>query len=197
MLRLSRPWILSLVALSLLPLGWVVACPFCSAVTMTLSEEIKQADAAVIARLVKVPKPLSSDASEGQVPAAEAKADFEVVDVLKGPKSLEPKAKITVLYFGQEPVGTEFLIIGTDPKDLAWGTPTPLSKAAREYVAKLPKLPESGPERLLFFQQFFENSDSLLASDSYDEFAKTPYAEVEQIGRSHAARQAGRLDQEP
>ncbi len=180
--RLSRPWIVSLLALSLLPLGWLAACPFCSAVTMTLSEEIKQADAAIIARLVKIPKPLASDPTQGQVPAAEAKAEFEVVDVLKGPSTLKPKSTVTVMYFGQEPVGTEFLIIGTDPKDLAWGTPTALSKAAREYVARLPKLPESGPERLMFFQQYFENSDSLLASDSYDEFAKTPYADVEKIG---------------
>jgi hypothetical protein len=181
-LRLTRLWIVSLVALSLLPIGWLVACPFCSAVTMTLSEEIKQADAAVIARLVKAPKPLSTDISEGQVPSVEGKADFEIVEVLKGPPSIKPKTIATVLYFGQEPVGTEFLMIGTDPKDLAWGTPTALSKSAREYVAKLTKLPETGPERLLFFQQYFENPDSLLASDSYDEFAKTPYAEVQQIG---------------
>ena len=39
-------------------------------------------------------------------------------------------------------------------------------------------LPETGSERLAFFQDYFEDADPLLAGDSYDEFAKAPYADV-------------------
>lgn len=153
------------------------SCPFCNAVSMTLSEEIKSADAAIIGRLIKLPPQPTTESSAADA----AKATFEVVDVLKGPAMLEPKQKIEILYFGQEPAGSLFMIIGSDPKQLAWGTPTPLSGRAAEYVKRLPKLPEAGPKRLVFFLGYLEDKDSLLASDSYDEFAKTPYADVQAI----------------
>ena len=58
-----------------------------------------------MASRARPPEGRSRDPAATETPVVETKADFEVVDVLKGPKTLEPKAKITVLYFGQEPVG--------------------------------------------------------------------------------------------
>ena len=57
------------------------ACPFCSAVSLTFSQEIAQSQAAVIARLVE-PPPASalSPTADGPLP----KGKFEVVEVLKG-----------------------------------------------------------------------------------------------------------------
>jgi len=180
---LLRRWLLPLVGLAVLPGAIAWACPFCSAVSMTLSEEIKSADAAIIATLVKPPQVPTEDqqAKPDYVPAINAKGTFEVVEVLKGPATLKPGQKIDILFFGQKPVGTKFLIVGTDPKDLAWGTPNELSDRASKYVTRLLKLPETGTQRLLFFQDYLEDKDALLAGDAYDEFAKTPYAEVSQI----------------
>jgi hypothetical protein len=182
-LALLRRWLLPLIGLAVLPgvIAW--ACPFCSAVSMTLSEEIKAADAAIVASLVKLPpQPTEDQQAKGNyVPAEMAKGTFEVVEVLKGPATLKPKQKIEILFFGQKPVGTKFFIAGTDPKDLAWGTPVELTERGSRYLAKLVKLPESGTQRLLFFQDYLEDKDPLLAGDAYDEFAKTPYAEVAQI----------------
>ncbi|HEX4148284.1 MAG TPA: hypothetical protein VHY20_04815 [Pirellulales bacterium] len=178
-----RRWLLPLIGLAVLPGAIAWACPFCSAVSMTLSEEIKTADAAIVARLVKLP-PLPSEEQQAKgtfIPAEMAKGTFEIVTVLKGPATLKPGQKVEILFFGQQPIDTKFLVVGADPKELAWGTPTELSDKAAKYVAKLPGLPESGPRRLLFFQDYLENKDSLLAADAYDEFAKTPYAEVCQI----------------
>lgn len=178
-----RRWLLPLVVLALLPGAIAIACPFCNAVSMTISEELKSADAAIIARLVKAPVVPSEDelAKPGFKPEIVAKGTFEVVTVLKGPATLKPGQKVEILYFGAKPVGTKFMIGGTDPKDLAWGTPTDLSDRAAAYVAELLELPETGTKRLLFFQDYLEDKDALLASDAYDEFAKTPYAEVAQI----------------
>ncbi len=74
--------------------------------------------------------------------------------------------------------GSKFLLFGVDPKDLAWGTPTPLSDHAEEYLAKIATLSDDSAERLAFFQEYFEDPDSLLTNDAFGEFAKAPYNEV-------------------
>ena len=68
--------------------------------------------------------------------------------------------------------------MGVDPTKLLWSSPLPISPDAEAYIEAIRKLPESQVERLEFFQKYFEHSDSLLARDSYDEFALAPYADV-------------------
>src|SRR5689334_15253528 len=50
---ISRIYALGAITAGLLIAGSAVACPFCSVESQTLSEEIKGADAAVLAKLVK------------------------------------------------------------------------------------------------------------------------------------------------
>ncbi len=191
---MSRLQILCLIAsaavvASLVP-ALARACPFCSAQSMTFAEEMANSDAAIIARLVAKPAPPATDATApGTLPAAPAKSTFEIVKVLKGDKLLGEKKKIEVLFFGQQDAGTDFLLFGVDPKELAWGTPTPLSERGVEYLSALPKLPEAAVDRLAFFQKYFEDPDPLLSSDAYNEFSKVPYADVaalkDKMNREH------------
>jgi hypothetical protein len=58
----------------------------------------------------------------------------------------------------------------------------PLTDSAVSYVKKLSTIPAAGADRLAFFQEYLENDDPLLAQDSYDEFARTPYADVMALG---------------
>lgn len=157
------------------------ACPFCSAAQTTLSEDIKSNDVAVICKLVERPPEQPADA-----PAEASQCTFEVVKAIKGGENLPatPEGKpatIKILYFGEQPIGTKFLAFGIDPSNLAWGTPTTMSERAIEYVSKLPSLADTGADRLAFFQQYFEDTDSLLAADSYDEFAKAPYSDLKAL----------------
>ncbi len=156
-------------------------CPFCSAAQTTLSEDIKTNDVAIICKLVNRPPEQPADA----LPEA-SECTFEVVKAIKGGEHIKPgadgaAAQVKILYFGEQPIGTKFLAFGIDPTNLAWGTPTALSDKAIEYVSKLPTLAEAGADRLAFFQSYFEDSDSLLAADSYDEFAKAPYADLKAL----------------
>src|SRR5205814_924590 len=50
-----------------------------------------------------------------------------------------------------------------------------------KYLTDLVKLPKDGPERLVFFQQYLEDADEMLARDAYDEFARAPYAQLKSI----------------
>ena len=100
----------------------VRACPFCSAVSQTFSEEMASMDAVVLGKLMKLPpapKPGEPKSEEEEVP----KALFEVVTVLKGQELMGKTRTIETIYFGEGKVGSSFLIMGVDPPKLMWSTP--------------------------------------------------------------------------
>ena len=159
------------------------ACPFCTVESRTLTEEINGAAAVVLAKLVAEAAPVSVD-EDNQDPDS-GKAIFEIVDVLNGTNTakdmaFKPGDQIKVVYFGEGERDKTFMISGVAVENNAieWTTPLPLSDMAIEYVRQLSGLPPSGGDRLLFFQDYLENDDPLLAQDAYDEFARAPYSEL-------------------
>jgi hypothetical protein len=151
----------------------VWACPFCSAVSLTFSEEIANSQLAVIAKLTEAP-PRTDDVNTLEA----AKAKFEIVDVLKGEDALGKTRKIEAVYFGDSPVGSTFLIMGIDPPAINWSTPIAISQRGVDYVTKTMDLPTEGADRLAFFQEYLEDEEEMLGRDAYDEFAKAPYSQV-------------------
>ena len=176
-----------LVGLAALPslAARAVACPFCSAVSLTFAQEIAQSQAAVIARLVEPPPAASlSPRAEGPLP----KGKFRVVEVLKGSGLVADAGllgadatPIETIMLEEKPVGTLFLLMAVEPPDLVWSSPIRLSDRAVSYIKKLGELPDKGPERLAFFETHLEDEDDTLARDAYDEFAVAPYADVRAI----------------
>lgn len=155
-------------------LGWCVvvalsfpvqACPFCSAVSQTLRQEMKSMDAVVLAEV----------AGSGE---SETDAEFKVLEVLKGDTHIKVGQSIRAAYFGTAPKGSKFLIMGVDPPELLWSSPLPVSAKAIEYIKEIGKLPDAQNKQLAFYLQYLENPESTLARDAYDEFAQAPYAEV-------------------
>jgi hypothetical protein len=160
-----------------------MACPFCSAVQLTLAQEMKSADAVVVAELAELPpRPAGSDAFAPGIGEPLSKSKFRIVEVLKGADLLKKTKQVETIYLGDAPVGSQFLITAIDPKSLSWSTPIPLSKRSRPYVDALLKLPESGPDRLVFFQDYLEDEDDMLKRDAYDEFAQASYPDVKAFG---------------
>lgn len=161
-----------------------LACPFCSAVSQTFSQEMETMDVVVIAKLTKLPPEPDPDAPS-DVGSDLAKAQFQVVEILKGDKLVDAKQPVETLYFGEGSLGKEFLIMAVretpESTKLQWTTPLLLSDRAKEYLHKLPSLPKAGADRLAFFQQYLEDKDESLARDSYDEFANAPYDAVKQL----------------
>jgi hypothetical protein len=150
------------------------ACPFCSAVSQTFSEEMGTMDAVVVAELVELPPPAKPEDNGKELP----KAKFKVTKVVKGESLIKPNDMIETIYFGDARKGRPFLIMGVDPQKIMWSTPLLLTDRARDYVPQLVSLPKEGPERLEFFQEYLEDDDEMLARDAYDEFAKAPYSAV-------------------
>lgn len=166
--------------LALIAAGIVRACPFCMAVPLTLSQELKGADAVIVAELVALPaRPAGADGAfaPGLGEPLE-KSKFKVVEILKGADLLKKAKQIEAVYLGDAPVGTQFIISGIDPKALSWSAPLEVKKRGREYINTLFKLPETGPDRLAFFQNYLEDEEEMLSRDAFDEFAQASYADV-------------------
>lgn len=179
--------------------GRALACPFCSAVSLTFAQEIAQSQAAVIARLVEPPPAAAlQPRATGPLP----KAKFRVVKALKGSDIVAAAglagpdgAAVEVMMLDAKPVGSLALIFGIEPPNLVWSSPIPVSDRAVAYLEKLADLPEKGPERLAFFMQHLEDADETLARDAYDEFAVAPYADVKGLkDRMNPARLLGWIE---
>jgi len=159
------------------------ACPFCSVESQTLSEETQAADAVVLAKLLKEAPPTNDEVSEAATTDPNSgTAIFEVVEVLRGQEKLDGAKEINVVYFGEPDRERVFLVVGLGSDQVDWTTPLPLSPAAVDYVRKLPSVPQSGADRVAYFQDYLEHVDPLLAQDAYDEFARAPYADVQALG---------------
>src|SRR5215471_14324670 len=125
--------------------GSLHACPFCMGVPQTLSQELKGADAVIVAELVALPpRPAGADGAfaPGLGEPLE-KSKFKILEVLKGADLVKKTKQIEAVYLGDSPVGTQFLISAVDPKDLSWSAPIELKKRSREYVNALFKLPDN------------------------------------------------------
>ena len=152
--------------------AYLLACPFCSAINLTFAEQIKTNDIVVIAELLEIPEPVADPDLE--LP----KSRFRVTDVIKGHSIVPNGAEFRSLLVGQHPIGDKFLVMGVDPPNVAWSTPMKASDRVVGYLRKIQELPKSGAKRLAFFQKYFEDEESVLAFDAYDEFAAAPYEDV-------------------
>ena len=174
-----------------------VACPFCSAVSLTFSEEIANSQVAVIAKLVE-PPPRADGRRRRNSSLDVAKAKFEIIKILKGEKALGTNRKIETVYFGDSPVGSTFLIMGIDPPAINWGTPIAISERGasvrrqgdraaqgrRRSAGLLPGLPGRQATRCW------------LATPTTNSPRRPMPACIGAQGPDEA-RQAGRVDQEP
>lgn len=147
-------------------------CPFCASINQTFTEQIAGQDVVVFASLVEAPA--LSDDPDAPLP----KATFEIAEVIKGKDVLEAGMEFKALLVGRYPPGKKFLVMGVEPPHILWTTPVKASDRLVKYLKDIQTLPESGHERLLFFQDYFEDAESAIAFDAYDEFAKAPYSDL-------------------
>lgn len=163
-------WIVPFVILAgtLTPTVASESCPFCSAVSQTLRQEMSAMDTVAIARIVPGTE-------------TDSDAEFSVVNVIRGDNLISPEQAVRVNYFGKAKPDQNFLLMGVDPPELLWSSPLPVTDTAIRYVESIHKLPEESVKRLEFYMQYLEHPESLLARDAYDEFASAPYAEIKSL----------------
>jgi hypothetical protein len=152
------------------PANQALACPFCSAVSQTLRQEMAVMDAIAIAEAT----------SESVRDETTGKVRLKVVSVLKGDSLVKPEETVTAVYYGTVEPGRRFMLSGADPEDIQWAC-LPINETSEEYLLNITKLADDPLERLKFYQDYLQHPESMLNRDAYDEFAITPYPVVQAL----------------
>ncbi len=156
----------------------VVACPFCAAVSPSLSDRLKVAKFAVVARMLDDARP--RDRYVREIP-------FAPLRFLKGDVAAFGAQQI-MAPIPQDPLAADhFFTMGAPEADVAggdrlvWSLPVPVSEAAADYIAGLDAAPAASAERVAYFIPYLNHPDPLIARDAYDEFGAAPYDHVKAV----------------
>lgn len=166
---------LASLALLLFVTSWAQCCPFCSAPSLTLSEQVAQADAVVLVKWVTGQPAKLSDAGS---------TEFEVVEIVHQPEGskLSEGSKINLIRYRAAKAGDQFMLFGTKVESaIEWGSPLEVTKEAYHYMRNSPKPGSEPTERLQYFLKYLETGDKMVADDAFGEFANAAYADVAKL----------------
>lgn len=162
------------VSLSLLALGATQAlcCPFCSAPSLTLCEQLNMSDAAV---LVQWESGKPADKEKGFLGSTEYSV-LKVVHDSTG--TLKLGGKINLDRYRASKSGDMFLMLATKLDELEWGSPLEVTETSFNYITQAPSKEAPATKRLEYFVKFLEFSDHIVADDAYGEFANAQYKDI-------------------
>jgi hypothetical protein len=147
-----------------------LSCPFCTAPSLTLAEQVSQADAVVLVQWVEGEKATETTAG---------KTVYEIKQVTRNHKdSLKAGDRITLPRYRASQVGDLFLLMGSKGVEIEWGSPLEITETSFAYITQAPAPEVPTSKRLEYYVQFLEYPDQLMANDAYGEFANAPYQDI-------------------
>lgn len=150
-----------------------VACPFCSAPSQTMAEQVAQADGVCLVEWTGGTQAAEQDPGQ---------STYEILQIVKAPKDSVAKGdRVTLARYRAGKKGDLFLLMGTRSgkgNGIEWGSPTEVTESSFNYVAQAPGPEVPAQKRLLYFVKFLEFPDQLVANDAYAEFANAPYKDI-------------------
>lgn len=151
------------------------SCPFCSAPSLTLSEQVAQADAVVLVKWVGGQAAKLTDVGS---------TEMEVIDVVSQPEGgkLAKGSKVHLVRYRAAKPGDQFMLFGTKvDSTIEWGSPLEVTKGAYDYMRNSPKPNLEPVDRLAYFLKYLETDDKMIADDAFGEFANAAYADVAKL----------------
>jgi len=150
-----------------------MSCPFCSAPSLTLAEQMAQADAAVLVQWVGGTK--ATDTSAGETV-------YEIRQIVRNHKNeLKVKGRVTLPRYRESKVGDLFLLVGSKGVTIEWASPLEVTETSFNYVAQAPSPEVPVAKRLEYYVKFLEYPDQMISNDAYGEFANAPYNDITQL----------------
>jgi hypothetical protein len=151
-------------------------CPFCSAPSLTLAEQMAQADAAVLVQWVGGKKATDKTAGE---------TVYEIRQIVRNHKNeLKLEGRVTLPRYRESKVGDLFLLVGSKGTTIEWASPLEVTETSFNYVAQAPSPEVPTTKRLAYYVKFLEYPDQMISNDAYGEFANAPYADITQLADS-------------
>ena len=168
--------IISLVALTTA----VAACPFCPPSGPTTSEQMSQADLALLVKWVRVIEP------KGELAGADPQTEFRIVEAIKSPKdagqTFQKGSTVKVNFHRDGRPGDQFLLTAQVVNgETNWNPVWEVSEVSYNYVKQAPAFDKSPSERLPYFLKFLEFGDPFIANDAFAEFSWAQYKDVAQL----------------
>ncbi|MCA9019109.1 MAG: hypothetical protein KDA74_03135 [Planctomycetaceae bacterium] len=156
----------------------VSACPFCSAPTLTLAEQLQASQSTALVQWVGGKE---ADPDEGFAGVTE----YEIVRMVNDESStLKKGERVTLERYRQAGKGDLFLLLGNviDEK-IEWSSPLEVTETSFNYIVQAPSTDAPTTERLRYYMKFLEYPDELIATDAYGEFANAPYADITPLSK--------------
>lgn len=152
----------------------LLACPFCTAVSQTMTERIAGVDVVVVAEVLDERTPVPPEAKRIEA----VNRQFKIKHIVKGMDEITGVDEFVTMADPRWVKGTLVGAMAIEPPNLMWAAQLELTPAAIEHMLKLKSLPADGPERLAFFFPLLEDPDQLVQQDAYNEFAAASYQDV-------------------
>lgn len=156
--------------------SYSTACPFCSAPSLTLTEQLSQSDVAVLAQW--------SEAEKGTLEKA-GKTVFEIKEIVRQSDKEKLKVGEQIIINRHRPgkKGNLFLLLGTKGTSVDWGDPIEVTETSFHYISQAPAPEEKTSKRLQYFLKFLEFPDQMVSNDAYAEFANAPYEDITPLAK--------------
>ncbi|MDX1966815.1 MAG: hypothetical protein SFV23_06570 [Planctomycetaceae bacterium] len=152
-----------------------LACPFCSAPSLTLTEQLTQSDAVALVKWAGGTPAKGQDAGD---------TIYEVLEVVKQPDGgkLATGNRVTLVRYRSGTPSDQYLLLGTrGGAVIDWGSPMEVTETSFKYMKEAPKPDVSPAKRMQYFVKFLEHPDKVISDDAYGEFASTAYGDIVQI----------------
>ncbi len=156
----------------------IQSCPFCSAPSLTLCEQLNMSDAAV---LVQWESGQPADKEKGFAGSTEYSV-LKVVHDSTG--TTKPGGTVALERYRASKKGDMFLLLGTKiadsekPPVLEWGSPLEVTETSFNYITQAPTKESTATQRLTYFVKFLEYPDHTVADDAYGEFSNAQYKDI-------------------
>ncbi|MEZ6045487.1 MAG: hypothetical protein R3C11_07875 [Planctomycetaceae bacterium] len=153
------------------PSRLTLACPFCSAPSLTLGEQVNQADAVLLVEWLSAERGTADTVSQTKL---------KVVEIVKaGDRGFKVGEEIVLERFRTAKEGQKLLLMGTAGEtSVDWDSPIDVTDLSYDYVRQAPATDLPTTKRLEYYIQFLEFPDELIANDAYAEFANAPYEDI-------------------
>lgn len=160
----------------------VVACPFCSALAPTISDDLATSAAAVLTICESVRQDKDGVHVHRMRVVEIIKGGPELAKTIIEVASIDPLRKIE-LAEGELAEGELFWHVGYGEDSIQWAFPKPMSREATAYLRGLSDLPDRGTAdrgmgRLAYFLRHLRHADDVIATDAYNEFADATLDEI-------------------
>lgn len=147
-----------------------LACPFCSAPSLTLSEQLAQADAVVLVEWADAVKPEGDSAGS---------TTYKVRQIVKNAgDAVKKDEKITLARYRDGKTDDLFVLTGTKATVIDWSSPLEVNEASFNYMVNAPSPEVPTEKRLEYYLKYLEFPDPMVATDAYGEFANAPYENI-------------------